>query len=118
MADFDATHVFISKGVVLSSWEATASGVGSALDGSGYPDKTVEVVGPTGGTTTLIIEGAMSATGPWTTLVDPQGNNLSFTNKGMEAILDNPRYIRPRAETVTSGAATILVKITSQRAPR
>lgn len=108
-ADISASHKMIAKGICEMSWTATkVTGVGFAMNAPNLPDKTVHVLGVTGGTTQVIIEGT-NATSPtvgatqWTTLVDPQGTDLDFTNRAIETILENPRYIRPRWPVATGG---------------
>ena len=107
---------YTSRGVAQMVWTATGiTGEGVAMNAPGLPDKTVHIVGPTGGTSTVIIEGTNDATptGTWTTLTDPQGNAISKTSDAIESILENPKYIRPRFSVVTSGK-TIVVTIVAR----
>ena len=118
-ADISAAHHMTARGVVEMTWTATGvTGVGFAMHAPNYPDKTVHVLGPTGGTSQVVIEGT-NATTPttaaanWTTLADPQGNALSTTTQIIEAILENPRYIRPRFPVATG--PTVTVRIVARR---
>ena len=102
---------YIAKGVVR--WVAdnfTVSGdVSNVFDGHQFPDKTVYIKGMPGGTTNIVIEGSndpTAGTPGWTGIVDPQGNALSFTADGIEAILEAPQGIRARLNTITSGATS------------
>ncbi len=112
-ADIAAGHVRIAHGIVEMRWTAVGvTGVGFAMNAPGLADKTVHVVGPTGGTTQVVIEGTNDDTPTgdnWTTLVDPQGNDLDFTNQGVEAILENPKFIRARFPVATG--PTVIVTI-------
>jgi uncharacterized protein YxjI len=73
------------------------------------PDKTVQLQGPTGGTSRIIIEGtngAAASTATWVTLTTPTDGSLDFTDVTggtLKVIRENPLMIRPRFETVTSG---------------
>ncbi len=111
-ADLTSFHNMIAKGVCQMRWTSTGvTGVGFAMNAPYLPDKTVHVIGPTGGTTNVVIEGTNDdspTTTNWTTIVDPQGNALDFTNEAMETILENPRYIRPRIPTATGGADIVV----------
>lgn len=115
-ADIAASHKRLSHGVVEMRWTFTAvTGVGFAMNAPELSDKTVHVAGPTGGTTQVVIEGTSDDTPTgtsWTTLEDPQGNDLDFTNAAMEAILDNPRYIRARVPVATG--PTVIVTIVAR----
>lgn len=104
--EFAAHHKMISRGVMRMQWVFTASGAGFAMNAPDLTDKTVHVVGPTGGTSQVVLEGSndgSGATAVWETLHDPQGNDLSTVSGLIETILENPQYIRPRAPTVTTG---------------
>lgn len=106
-------HTMVAKGVCSVQWTATGiTGLGVAMNAPGLPDKTVQVIGPTGGTTQVVIQGSNDATptvGNWTTLVDPQGNDLDFTDAAIEAILENPRYIRPNFAVATGPTVTVTI---------
>lgn len=111
-ADIAAAHVMIARGVCQMHWQATGvTGVGFAMNAPGFPDKTVQVLGPTGGTTQVVIEGSNedTPTGVFTTLVDPQGNDLDFTDAAVEAILENPRFIRPRFPVATGPTVDVRI---------
>lgn len=109
-----AETVWIQKGVARISWvfaSGTTLGQGNALSAPHLPDKTVQVFGPTGGTTSVTIQGSndLTPTGNYVTLVDPQGTNLSFTNTAIEAILESPRFIRPDLTVATGPAVTVTI---------
>ncbi len=90
----------LMKGVHQFSWIAMGDDdVGAPLsDAHGGPvfsDKTVALTG-TWLSATIVIQGSNDNV-TWFTLADPQGNVLSFGSDGMETILENPRYIRPKS---------------------
>lgn len=118
MPDFSYSETWIAKGVLQSQWTIGASGVptgiGQTLIGAGLADKTVEIdFGGATGTSSITIEGRNGATAAFTTLQDDQNTDLTFTNNGVEVIMQNPREIRPRGGTVT-GTAGVIVTIISR----
>lgn len=100
--DFTGTHAWVAKGVLKSSWTATASGTGSVLDAAYLIDKTVHVAGPTGGSTLVHIEGSnFGASGPFVVLKDQNGVDMSATTAFTAYIAEGAAFIRPRVETAT-----------------
>lgn len=88
-------------GVGVEAWRYTDRTFQTYLTGSGQF-----------GTSSLFIEGSNNSTtgsdGAWIYLADPQGNNINLNaSSGMiEAVLENPRWIRPRAGTGTASLVT------------
>ena len=82
---------------------AASGDVGTAVQYENLTDRTVQITGTFTGSPTIVIEGSNDGTN-YETLTDPQGNALSFTAAGLEAISENPKYIRPRATAGTGGA--------------
>lgn len=105
MATIAAVTTFIQKGVVQISWEgfAASADVGTAQSIAGFPDKSVQITGTFTGSPTIVIEGSNDGTN-FSTLVDPQGNALSFTAAALEQVLEVVRFIRPRLTAGTGGA--------------
>lgn len=71
----------------------------------GLNDKTVQVLGDFGSGGTIVIEGSLveePGASDWTGLTDPQGNALSFTAAGLEAIQENVVWVRARVSAGTS----------------
>lgn len=92
--------------VMQATWTFTgvASEVGPALDGfSEWADRTVQFVGTWNGATVLL-EGSIDGTN-YFTLTDPQGNAISKTADGGEAITEIVNKVRPRC---SAGAVTAL----------
>ena len=105
---------YVSKGVHEQVWNANVSGRGNYLDAAALPDKTVHILGPStgGGSSRIILEGTNESypttpTARWTTLTSPTDGDFDFTAMVtvgiIRALRENPRYIRPHFETVTTG---------------
>ena len=104
---------WIAKGVARTLWEGvtTSSTTNGAETAAGLPDKTVYVTG-TFNTGVVTMEGSNNtATGPYINCVDPQGNAIAFSADGMEAILENPQFIRPRVSGATGGTDVDVIMI-------
>jgi hypothetical protein len=98
----------------ILTWEGitTTDTVGEAFPGAAYPDKSVQVQGTFAAVATIVIQGCNEATPTnWHTLADPQGNPLSFTAAGLEAVLENTRWIRPALASGGDGTTDIDVTI-------
>jgi hypothetical protein len=61
------------------------------------------------GNETVTIEGSMNGS-TWFTLHNLQGNSLSFTDEGIEAVQENCWYIRPVVGT-GGGAGAVDIKV-------
>lgn len=102
---------------ILVKWLALANGAaGEPITDSAYGDRTVQVTGTFGSGGTVVIQGSNDGQN-WKTLVDPQGNALSFTSTGLELILECPRYTRPNV-TAGDGTTSINVYIHGRRVLR
>lgn len=80
--------------------------VGQSAAFARYSDRSVQVTGTFGGAT-VTIEGSNDGVN-FFTLVDPQGNNLSFVTAKLEAILELCIWIRPK---VTGGDGTTSINV-------
>lgn len=100
---------------LLCLWETltNANTTGTPLAMMPWADRCVQVVG-TFDSATVVIQGSNDGTN-WATLADPQGNALSFTATGLEAILELPRYIRP-STSGGGGSQDIDVYLVARRA--
>jgi len=75
-------------------WETCLNGdTGTPVELVGHADRSVQIVGTFGVGGTIVLEGSNDGTN-YVTLTDPQGNALSFTAAGLEAISELTRYIR------------------------
>ena len=114
-ADFVGAGSYVSKGVYRHAWSAgaTVTGVGNAVDVYTMDDVSIEISGPTGGTSSITIEGSNGATptGTYFTLNTPTGV-ATFTTAVNKMIVERPRYIRPNM-TVNTGIVGEIILIGS-----
>lgn len=85
------------------TWTGLANGdTGAPVELTQLSDRSVQVLGTfgTGGSVTL--QGSLDGSN-WVALTDPQGNAITKTAAGLEAISEVVRYIRP---SVTAGDGT------------
>lgn len=103
---------YVDRNVVKQIWTFITGleGHGNPFSGAAYPDKSIQFSGASGGTSSVVIEGSNddAASGTYHTLADPQGNVLTAGNSRVEAVLENTRWIRPRASTVTAGSSIVV----------
>lgn len=105
-------------------WAALANGdSGAPIACPGWGDNTVAFQGTFGAGGTAILEGtlddeALVANTPgsviWFPLTDPQGNAISKTTAGIETIMENCTFIRPRV-TAGDGTTAIIATVFSRR---
>jgi hypothetical protein len=106
MAVVQFTGSKIGKSSALCTWSALATGdTGTPLLNAEKSDRSVQVGGTFGGSTT-VIEGSNDGV-TYFTLTDPAGAALSFTVAGLKQILQVTKYIRPS----TSGGAAVVVNV-------
>ena len=109
----------IAKGVYSMEWTATVSGVGNPFIGPALDWTTVQVQGPTGGTSSISIEGtngSVVSTATWITMESVSGETLSWTDVTGGKILslrEIPLMVRPNFATVTT-AASMSVKLVAR----
>lgn len=123
------TVATINKDTVQCTWTGLdGDDSGMAVDLSGYPDKTVHIYGTFDSATCslygsndplVLVDRAAgtlfgSKTASWIAIVDPQGNAIAKSAAGMEAILENPRYILP-VNTGGGASTSLKVVITASR---
>lgn len=85
---------------------------GSPIEMPGSSDRSVQFSGTFGTGGTILLEGSNDGTN-YVVLTDPQGNAISKTAAGIEAVTELTRYVRPRVSAgdgSTSLVATLLVK--------
>ena len=103
------------------SWTplTTTNADGEAIEMPGSADRTIQFLGTLGAGGTIILQGSnvlapvASTDADWFTLTDPQGNAISKTAAGGEAVLELTRWIRPKVtagDGTTSLTALLLVK--------
>ena len=90
------------------TWADLADGdEGEAVQYGSFSDRSVQFVGTFGGGT-VMFEGSNDGVN-YATLSDPQGNPLSKTSAGIEAVLEATRYVRPRVSGGAGGAITVIL---------
>jgi len=89
-----------SRSLVVQWSGLAADEAGDPIPFSQYTDKSVQVGGTLGGAA-VRLQGSNDGTN-WFTLTDPQGNPLSFSSPGLEAVSEATRFVRP---AVVGGAA-------------
>lgn len=95
--------------IKLFRWVGMAAGdVGQPLVAADFNDKTVRVAGDFDGAS-LVAEGSLipetEVDADFDQLVDPQGNPISFSVKGIETVLENVYLFRPRVAGGGAGVA-------------
>ena len=98
----------VDKKFLKVKWETitTTDDVGEAVEMGAFRDRSVQVFGNFGTGGTVLIEGSNDGGTTYSTLTDPQGNALSFTAAGLEAITEMVGHIRPRL-SAGSGAVDL-----------
>jgi hypothetical protein len=100
-------------GVQLVTWTGLLNGDdGAPVELPTHSDRSIQVVGTFGVGGTAVLEGSNNGT-DWAPLSTPASVALSLTAPGLKAVLELPRYVRPRVtagDGTTSLAATLLVR--------
>jgi hypothetical protein len=105
MADIAPTYIDGEGRTTIVQWDLGADDTGLPVRYAGAADRTVQVIGTFGGAT-VAIQGTLenATTGQtWLPVTDAQGNAISMTSAGLEAITELVRQIRP---VVTGGTGT------------
>lgn len=93
---------------VMHTWSLlTADPNGEAMETPGNSDRTVTVTNANWGGATVIIEGSNNGV-TYLPLTDNGNTAISWTADGIEVILQNPRYIRPRVSVVGTASVPIV----------
>lgn len=114
MAEKPVTLVISNTGVMIATWtDLDVGDTGAPVEAAAYPDKTVQCVG-TG--TAIPMEGSNDGTN-WAPLNDFAGVAISLDGttaaSSMQAIRENPLYIRPG--TVVGGANSSVIMVGKAR---
>lgn len=90
-------------------WAASATGVSNTISLGAYVEMQAQFAGPTGGTSSIKLEGRVSpTTTDWFTLESVSGLAMSFTDAEPTVsyvIRNHPFDVRARASTITGGAS-------------
>lgn len=112
-AGVNSSIVFQTRGIATASWVfTTATGASTSLSLGNYSQLYARFAGPSGGTSSLTIEGAYddSPSGPWQTLSTVTGLALTLTDAEPAVIYEveeNLPYVRARASTATEAGLTV-----------
>lgn len=105
-----------TPGVKIVRWALANADDGVGVVTAPFADKTVTITGTFGGAT-VVVQGSNDSTdgtdGTWITLVDPQGTGISKTSAAIEAILENPLWIRATSSG-GSGSAIVVILVGRQ----
>lgn len=100
---------------VVVEWVLSGGDTGKPFDGIEFPDKTVQMSGTFGAAVTIEGSNDVVNANVWNTLTDPQGNLISMTAAGIEAVMENPYWIRPNA---ASGVNNVTVRLSCAQSRR
>lgn len=75
-------------------------------------DMTVQIVG-TFNSATVVLQGSNDKSN-WATLTDPQGNAISKSSAGLEAVEEHPLWVRPSSSGGTASSTTVILLVTGQ----
>ncbi len=111
------TTTAMPKDAVLYTWAGLdGDDTGVPVDVSTCRQLTAHVYSSTYGSSTITVEGSnatAATTSEWVGLTDPQGNAISKTADGIEAIEEQVRFFRPKTASGTS--ADVAVGLLCQR---
>lgn len=99
------------------TWDSlTTDDTGSPWEITAAADKTAQIFGDFGSGATVTLQGSNDPrvlTDPsnavWFSLTDPQANAIAKSAASGEAILENPRWIRPSVAGGTSPDLTVVI---------
>ncbi len=123
MATVNPTVDRTQRGIITHAYTfgTGASAVGAPIAISDYPDKTITIEGTFGGAT-ITLQGSNSnpTASQWHTLNDSRGaaNTIVKTAAAINAILENPKFMRPIIGSTVSGVTDIDVIIHGSKSAR
>jgi hypothetical protein len=113
MATKSYTVTELKAGGHVYEWVGLANGDdGQPLEAGNQPDRSIHFSGTFGAGGAVVLEGSNNASS-YVTLTDPQGNNISKSAEGLEAVTEITRLIRPRVtggDGTTSITASLFIK--------
>lgn len=97
-----------SRQLIRVTWTAlTENDTAAPVDCGDFADRSV-FIGGTFGSATVIFQGSNDGTN-YVVLTDPQGNNISKTSAGLEAVTELTAYARPSASGGTSQSVNVVM---------
>jgi len=92
-------------------WTGLLNGdVGDGVEYNQYGDRSVQVTGTFGAGGSVSLKGSNDGGTTWVVLTDPQGNALTFTAAGLEAVSEFTQLIRPEV-TAGDGTTSLTVNV-------
>lgn len=119
MAERAITPIAVESltGVRMFLWDGLLNGdTGAPLSLPDYADLTVTVEGTFGVGGSITLQGSNDGTNYYA-LTDPQGNAITKTAAGIEAVTETPRYFRPNV-TAGDGTTDLECRILARRGSR
>ena len=99
MATPVATKEETGANITIHRWDlTTADHTGTPIELPMASDRTAQFNGTNWGGATAALEGSIDGT-VFLPLTDPQANAIAKTTDGLETVMENTRYIRPRLTT-------------------
>ncbi len=119
--DYSNSGSGLPLGVFMYTWAGLLNGdTGAPLQIPSMSDKTVHIFGTFGSGGSVTLQGSNDPrvlTNPgsavWVALTDPQGNAITKTAAAIEALLENPIFIRPIV-TAGDGSTDLTVIISAK----
>lgn len=97
-----------SRQLIKVTWTAvTENDTAAAVECGDFADRSVYIGGTFGGAT-VVFQGSNDGTN-YATLTDPQGNNISKTSAGLEAVTELTAYARPSASGGTGQSLNVVM---------
>jgi hypothetical protein len=107
----------LPKDAVLFTWLGLdGDDTGVPVDVSACAQLTAHVYSSAYGSSTVTVEGSndvLSTSAEYVGLTDPQGNAISKTADGIEAVEEHPKWFKPR--TASGTAASVAVGLLCQK---
>ncbi len=118
MATINATNIDIAGdgSVRLITWTplTTTNDTGYQAEWATFADRCIQFTGTFGVGGTVKLQGSNDGTN-WADLTDPQGNAISKTAAGLEAVTEVTRYVRPFV-SAGDGTTSITASLVLRRA--
>lgn len=118
MATINPVGQWVTKGVHKTTWSnmLNSGDTVGAQSAPGLADKTVYVSGTFASAVVAFDGSNNTATGPYYPLLDPQGNTISLSSAtGVETVLENTLFVRPRISGATATNSTDITVIMISR---
>ena len=111
MAVVAATEIWLDRNDIIAyEWTLTDGDTATAVKVPNRSDKTVQASGDFDASGDIRVEGSLDPDAVvFTELNDPQGNGIALTSAGIDTVLENVAWIRPKLQAGTG--VSIVVRI-------